>query len=111
MSGLDGQRLIVTVMDEVPAFDPIENELSLPSGDASRYDWPALAEKAMTHPGKWLRVDKDGVPATATRVNNGEIAALRTITGWRFRARSTDVTKGPNRRSVLWLQATNTTAK
>lgn len=90
-------------------FDPIAHELNLPSVDTSRYDWRALAEAAMADPTRWKRVDTDGVPATATRINNGEIAALRDIEGWSFRGRSTDVTPGPNRRCQLWLRAVRTT--
>jgi hypothetical protein len=90
-------------------LDPVEYELSLPSTDPARYDWQALADKAMEHPGKWLRIDTEGTPATATRVNRRQVAALRDIKGWRFRARSTEVTRGPNRRCYLWLRATEST--
>lgn len=92
-------------------FDPIAHELNLPSVDTSRYDWLMLADTAITDPDKWLLIDDDGVPATATRVNNGEIAALRDVPGWSFKARSTDVTRGAHRRCKLWLRAVRPAAQ
>lgn len=92
-------------------FDPVEHELSMPNTDQARYDWPAVAAKAMTQPRRWLMVDTEAVPTTVTRVNTRDVAALRDIEGWRFEGRATDVTKGPHRRCTLWVRAIESTSK
>lgn len=99
-----------TSADLLPVTDVWADDSDLTISPVRRYDWTALAEKAMEQPGRWLLVDPDGSPSTASNINNGLLKTIERITertGVKFRARASDTysdTKGI-RRSKVWMRA------
>lgn len=104
-----------TGADLVPVTDEWADDEDLSVSPVMKYDWTALAEKVMADPGRWLLVDPDGSPSTASNINNGLIVTLKRIserTGMRFRGRATNTYNvgrsaepGKPRRAKVWIMA------
>lgn len=92
---------------------PVQNEWlsdeEIPTNPIQRYDWVGIGDKAITKPGQWLLVDKDGTAATASNITQRRIAALNgeRFVEYTFRGRLVGyhVTETGTRRGEIWIKA------
>jgi hypothetical protein len=98
--------------ERVPVTDIVMDDDEMPRNPQQRYDWVALADRAIAlhnvDPTKWQLVDPNGATSTASNITQGLIKSLSMtrFSGWKFRGRCSEVTETDNgRRAKVWIKA------
>lgn len=92
---------------------PVSNEWledgDMPASPNQRYDWVGIGDKAITRPGVWLLVDKDGPHSTASNITSRRIKALNQerFAEYVFRGRCAGLYRAEDgaRRAEIWIKA------